>query len=32
MSEIRWYESFEDAAREAEGARRPILIDFWDPG
>ncbi len=32
MSSIRWQPSWEEAQTEAAASKRPILIDFWDPG
>ena len=32
MTDLSWQEDFSTAERLAREQRRPLLIDFWDPG
>lgn len=32
MSEIRWFDRFEDARSHARKVKKTVFIDFWDPG
>ncbi len=32
MENVRWIPSYREALASAASLRRPLMIDFWDPG